>query len=246
MIAGLVMGLAVVFGMLLSCGSDDSDDHSGVENNGKRVVEITRSGVEYGYVQVYSLTYDPQGRIVKYVEEYNGEPCGEAVYTYTENLITFKSFFGEKITSSYECSVENGRVVKKTIYPTSNSDSDVRYTYYDYDNDGYLHTITSTSPYKKDNCIWGYGNLLKIGNDSFEYGDLTWRNIPFGFNLLSSEFDTFLQISGYYGKMPKNLPVKRINSNGTTTYVYDVINGLIKSITYVGKSCSDAYTYEWN
>ena len=211
----------------------------------KRVVKITQSGTSSIFTDEF--TYDSQGRVIKIVGKKNGNKDFEEEYIYSETLIicnhTYYNSSGSTSTSVTRYVVDNGRIVSER---GQNSDSD-RYTY-TYDSDGRLSSvIVASETSKAKEVVWKNGNIVKIGSRNFEYGNLSWCN-PIGFTLKGSDMEAALVISGYYGKMPKNMPTMCINgeSGSVTTYEYSTSGGVIVMVTITEGDDIDVATIEWN
>ena len=244
----ILMLVVIMMPLVASCGGDDSSDSNGGNSNSgnkSRVVKITESGSKSIFTD--ELSYDPQGRVTKIVGKKNGNKDFEEEYIYSETLIicnhTYYNSSGSTSTSVTRYVVNNGRIVSER---GQNSDSD-RYTY-TYDSDGRLSSvIVASETSKAKDVVWKNGNIVKIGSRNFEYGNLAWCN-PIGFTLKSSYMEAALVISGYYGKMPKNMPTMCINgeSGSVTTYEYSTSGGVIVIVTITEGDDIDVAAIEWN
>jgi hypothetical protein len=241
MLASLLMGFAVSVTMI-SCGGDDGNGDGPSGGSGKRLVKITESsnGKTDSNIYTTEFTYDPQGRITKLVIKKNGGLYAETAYIYSETLIVRNrisySNGSQSSTSTHKFSLENGRVVK-------DAGSHATYTF-TYDSNGYLRTGTEISSPGSDSettdYVWENGNLVKIGQRTYEYGNLAWCNI--GFEFSGPDMEPALQMTGFYGRMPKNMPTKYYGSK-IKEFKYGVSGGLITSITYED---GDVVSFEWN
>ena len=135
---------------------------------------------------------------------------------------------GQSFTSSetHSYTLENGLIVKDeekyTVkYTYDGISSSTTYTF-SYDANKCLSSISSSGSNTVDNTkniTWSDGNLIKLGNRSFEYSNYPWAK-GFLLYLDSSNMDVCLFAMGYYGNIPKNLPSKTIASE-TSGYTYD-------------------------
>lgn len=182
-----------------------------------------------------SFTYDSQGRVTKVIKTQSGtgtNSYSETEYQYGEMLIiskmkgegTYSNGQSFTRTESHSYTLENGRIVKdeekqgSSLNSTSSSWTEI----YSYDANNYLSSMSATgsnivSDTKK--LTWSDGNLIKLGNRSFEYSNYPWTK-GFFLYLDGSNMDANLFAMGYYGNIPKNLPSKTIASE-TSGYTYD-------------------------
>lgn len=234
--------------LVASCGGDDSSDSNGDNSNSgnkSRVAKITESGSSSIFTD--ELSYDPQGRVTKIVGKKNGNIDFEEEYIYSETLIicnrTYYSNSGSTSKSVTKYLVNDGRIVSER---SQNSNSD-KYTY-TYDSDGRLSSvIVASETSKAKDVVWKNGNIVKIGSRNFEYGNLAWCN-PIGFTLKGSDMESALVISGYYGKMPNNMPTMCISSESgsVTSYEYSTSGGVIVKVTITEGDDIDVASIEWN
>lgn len=182
-----------------------------------------------------SFTYDSQGRVTKVIETQSGtgtNSLSETTYQYGEMLIiskmkgegTYSNGQSFTRTESHSYTLDNGRIVKdeekqgSSLNSTSSSWTEI----YSYDANNYLSSMSATgsnivSDTKK--LTWSDGNLIKLGNRSFEYSNYPWTK-GFFLYLDGSNMDANLFAMGYYGNIPKNLPSKTIASE-TSGATYD-------------------------
>ncbi len=173
-----------------ACSNDDDDS---LEPSVKmRLTSLTGGyiNISWGSDLVFSIDnikYDNDGRVISYQDD----GVLKTISYNTDKIVMTEDGYNQE----YE--VVNGRVV---------SDGDYRYSY---DSNGYIEKISSGST--SDRLIWADGNLTQIyGIDSFtyEYSNKI-SSIANIYNLFFStcyiEVDPMLALSGYFGKMPKNL-----------------------------------------
>ena len=139
-----------------------------------------------------------------------------------ERTLTNGQYITDSETHSY--TLDNGRIVKDEDKQGSSLNSIIssRTEIYSYDANNYLSSMSATgsnivSDTKK--LTWSDGNLIKLGNRSFEYSNYPWTK-GFFLYLDGSNMDECLSAMGYYGNIPKNLPSKTIASE-TSGYTYD-------------------------
>lgn len=220
----LLLGFFVCVTVFSACGGDD-EPSSGVNNgssnnNQKHVAKIiTEEGSSF---YESSFTYDSQGRVIKVTETQSGTGTNshsETEYQYGEMLIiskmkgegTYSNGQSFTRTESHSYTLENGRIVKDEEKQGSslNSTSSSRTDTFSYDANNYLSSINTTM------LTWSDGNLIKLGDRSFEYSNDPWVK-GFPLHLESSNMDANLFAIGYYGNIPKNLPSKTSRTRGAT------------------------------
>ena len=229
----LLFGLFVCVTAFSACGGDDESSSGVPPQSSKHVAKIiTEEGSSY---YESSFTYDSQGRVIKVTETQSGTGTNshsETEYQYGEMLIiskmkgegTYSNGQSFTRTESHSYTLDNGRIVKdeekqgSSLNSTSSSWTEI----YSYDANNYLSSMSETgsnivSDTKK--LTWSDGNLIKLGNRSFEYSNYPWVK-GFPLYLKSSNMDANLFAIGYYGNIPKNLPSKTIASE-TSGYTYD-------------------------
>ena len=237
----LLFGLFVCVTVFSACGGDDepsSGGNNGSSNNqtsgndqtpstpqsSKHVAKIITEEGNSFYES--SFTYDSQGRVTKVTETQSGtgtNSYSETEYQYGEMLIISKMTREETLTNgqfithseTHSYTLDNGRIVKDEEKQGSSLNSTIssRTDTFSYDANNYLSSINTTM------LTWSDGNLIKLGNRSFEYSNYPWVK-GFPLYLKSSNMDANLFAIGYYGNIPKNLPSKTIASE-TSGYTYD-------------------------
>ena len=237
----LLFGLFVCVTVFSACGGDDepsSGGNNGSSNNqtsgndqtpntpqsSKHVAKIITEEGNSFYES--SFTYDSQGRVTKVTETQSGtgtNSYSETEYQYGEMLIISKMTREETLTNgqfithseTHSYTLDNGRIVKDEDKQGSSLNSTIssRTDTFSYDSNNYLSSIGSKI------ITWSDGNLIKLGNRSFEYSNYPWVK-GFPLYLKSSNMDANLFAIGYYGNIPKNLPSKTIASE-TSGYTYD-------------------------
>ena len=222
----LLLGLFICVTVFSACGSDNEPSSGGNSGSGssetpqssKHVVKITTEEGSSFYES--SFTYDSQGRVIKVTETESGTGTNshsETEYQYGEMLIiskmkgegTYSNGQSFTRTESHSYTLENGRIVKDEKKQNSSSSTDI----FSYDANNYLSSINTKM------LTWSDGNLIKLGDRSFEYSNYPWvKGLPL--YLKGSNMDANLFAIGYYGNIPKNLPSKTIASE-TSGYTYD-------------------------
>lgn len=174
-------------------GACSNDDDSAPESAVKmRLTSLTGGyiNITWGDNLVFSIDnikYDNDNRVISY--EYDGV-LNTITYGANQIVLTQNGY-------DQEYKVENGRIVS--------SDN----TLYSYDSNGFLEKISSD--WASDRMIWSDGNLTQIyGFESFTYQYSNNKNyIANLYNLFYStsyiDVEPMLALSGYFGKMPKNL-----------------------------------------
>jgi len=241
----LLFGLFVCATVFSACGGDGDEPSSGVNNgssnnnqtpsndqtpstpqSSKHVAKIiTEEGSSF---YESSFTYDSQGRVIKVTETQSGTGTNshsETEYQYGEMLIiskmkgegTYSNGQSFTRTESHSYTLENGRIVKDEEKQNGSSSTET----FSYDANNYLSSISSKGSDNESGTkiTWSDGNLIKLGNRSFEYSNYPWVK-GFPLYLKSSNMDANLFAIGYYGNIPKNLPSKTIASE-TSGYTYD-------------------------
>ena len=226
----VLLGLLVSVTAFMACGGDDeSSNNSSTPTNNetpsnpespKHIAKIiTEEGSSF---YESSFTYDSQGRVIKVTETESGTGTNshsETEYQYGEMLIiskmkgegTYSNGQSFTRTESHSYTLENGRIVKDEEKQASslNSTSSSRTDTFSYDANNYLSSINTTM------LTWSDGNLIKLGDRSFEYSNYPWVK-GFPLYLESSNMDANLFAIGYYGNIPKNLPSKTSRTSGAT------------------------------
>ena len=230
-VLSLLFGLFVCVTVFSACGGDDepsSGGNNGSSNNqtsgnnqtpntpqsSKHVAKIiTEEGSSF---YESSFTYDSQGRVTKVIKTQSGtgtNSYSETEYQYGEMLIiskmkgegTYSNGQSFTRTESHSYTLENGRIVKDEEKQNSSSSTDI----FSYDANNYLSSINTKM------LTWSDGNLIKLGDRSFEYSNYPWVK-GFPLYLESSNMDANLFAIGYYGNIPKNLPSKTSRTSGAT------------------------------
>ena len=123
-------------------------------------------------------------------------------------------------TESHSYTLENGRIVKDEEKQNSSSSTDI----FSYDANNYLTSIDTKI------LTWSDGNLIKLGDRSYEYSSYPWPK-GFPFSLKGSNMDANLIAIGYYGNIPKNLPSKYTYSETSGfTYEYSFEGGYVTKV----------------
>lgn len=226
-----------------ACGSDDDDVSGGNGGNGgtvsdKRLVKMTEQSESKTYT--YDYSYDSQGRVVRKEIKKNGTLNNYYVYTYIDNLIVQKYYYGNGASEETKYTLENGLIVsEKDRYET------IQYTY----ENGYLATKTNENGVYK--YKWNNGNLTSIELQSgghlhkknYEY---TGYAAPQGFVTFGVEED----LGKFFGKSSKNLPSKFTEDDDEQiTYDWTLKDGLPIKLIEMEKDGGGTYTttttFEW-
>jgi hypothetical protein len=247
-ILSLIFGLFVCATIFCACSKSDDDNSSGGNSgSSKHIVKtITEEG---GSIYESTPTYDSQGRVTKVIgteSGTNGFFRSEMTYQYGETLIitkaveegTLSNGQSESWSETHAYTLENGRIVKDE--EKQGSQIDGRQWHYSsttetfsYDVNNYLSSISSKgSDNESETKIikWSNGNLIKLGERSFEYSNYPWVK-GFPFYLKGSNMDNNLFAIGYYGNIPKNLPSKYYASETSGfTYEYSFEGGYVTKV----------------
>lgn len=233
----LLLGLFICVTVFSACGSDNEPSSGGNSGSGssetpqssKHVVKITTEEGSSFYESSY--TYDSQGRVTKIIGTESGTSTNsysEIEYQYGEMLIVSKMkekgtySNGQSFTFSetHSYTLENGRIVKDEEKQNSSSSTDI----FSYDANNYLTSIDTKI------LTWSDGNLIKLGDRSYEYSSYPWPK-GFPFSLKGSNMDANLIAIGYYGNIPKNLPSKYTYSETSGfTYEYSFEGGYVTKV----------------
>lgn len=233
----LLLGLFICVTVFSACGSDNEPSSGGNSGSGssetpqssKHVVKITTEEGSSFYESSY--TYDSQGRVTKIIGTESGTSTNsysEIEYQYGEMLIVSKMkekgtySNGQSFTFSetHSYTLENGRIVKDEEKQNSSSSTDI----FSYDANNYLTSIDTKI------LTWSDGNLIKLGDRSYEYSSYPWPK-GFPFSLKGSNMDANLIAIGYYGNIPKKLPSKYTYSETSGfTYEYSFEGGYVTKV----------------
>lgn len=244
-IMSLTIGLLMSTTAFVACGSSDDDSTGGSGSDmqpSKRITKIIEEDGDYLYER--TLSYDSQGRVTKIVETKSGVNTNglkETTYQYGETLILSKMVeegynSSNTFSRSQSHTLENGRIVKDVDIQTTNNKAEITTTReFSYDSNNYLssesHTTTgSASGGGTKMFTWSDGNVIKVGNHSFEYSNYSRaKGIPL--YLDSSNTDEYLFAMGYYGNIPKNLQSKTYySSESGSTYDYTFEGSYVSKI----------------
>lgn len=240
----VLLGLLVSVTAFMACGGDDEPSSGVTPQSSKHVAKIiTEEGSSF---YESSFTYDSQGRVIKVTETESGTGTNshsETEYQYGEMLIiskmkekgTYSNGQSFTFSETHSYTLENGRIVKdeekqgSSLNSTSSSWTEI----YSYDANNYLSSISATGsniPSETKIIKWSNGNLIKLGNSSFEYSSYPWAK-GFPFYLKGSNTDGILFSMGYYGNIPKNLPSKYTYSETSGfTYEYSFEGGYVTKV----------------
>ena len=236
----LLFGLFVCVTAFSACGGDDEPSSGGNSGSGssetpqssKHVVKITTEEGNAFYES--SFSYDSQGRVTKIIETESGAGTNshsEKTYQYGEMLIiskmkgegTYSNGQSFTHTESHSYTLENGRIVKDEEIQAYNGNSSSSITEtFSYDANNNLSSISrkgSNYDSETKKLTWSDGNLIKLGDISYEYSSYPWAK-GFPFYLKGSNTDANLFAMGYYGNIPQNLPSKYTYSE-TSGYTYE-------------------------
>lgn len=228
-----------------SCGRDDENESSSpkVVKHISKIVEETQ-----GAIRECVFSYDTKDRVVEMKMTTNSANATNSIYTrtfqYGETIIVEKedisdyryndSYYPYPRTSTYTLS--NGLIVKRREVNDGNS----RNISFSYNSNGYMESYSDFYDdgydYSKRNLTWKDGNPISvdINGQSYEpytYSSIVWKTGTF-FDLFHStipETDPILFATGFYGKLPTNLPLK----SGLYSYQYMMSNGLVTKVEMV-------------
>lgn len=214
---GMAVMMAVGSFGFTACSGDDDEDGGG-SGSGALIKQII--GVTDSDDDC-TFEYDAMGRVIK---------ANSRTYTYGENAIY--------VNGSKEYELSNGRIVKEGEYDT-----------HSYDNKGYLqHDGDGSDGYYT--YTWKDGNLVKYGN-KYQYWTVTYSKMKWPKGWMhywkSTEMDAYLEPSGAWGKMPKNLPsvMTEYNKDGsvyrTFTFEYGVENNRITQLIETANYPNESY-----
>lgn len=237
-ILSLLFGLFVCATVFCACSKSDDDTSSGGNSGSSK--HIAKILSEEAYLYETSFTYDAQGRVTKIIETETApdfNTYSETTYQYGEMTIISKktkerTYSSGRINSHYEThsyTLENGLIVKDKETQGSSS-----WTFtFSYDSNNCLSSISSNgSEIESGTKIikWSNGNLIKLGDNSYEYSSFPWPK-GFPFSLKGSNMDANLIAIGYYGNIPKNLPSKYYQSEDYgLTYEYSFEGGYVTKV----------------
>ena len=215
--------LITMFMSLPTFVSCDDDNDSGNKASSKHIVKIVEE-VEEDKVWIYEsdITYDSQGRVVRIVTSNAGtsSKVSEITYQYGEEHILSKEVEGSW-SETHTYTLENGLIVKDV----RNQNGSSKTTTYEYDNNGYMKSLTDQSLGYTQKFVWKDGNLINIGTRSYTYSNTPW-NERMIFYIKGSNMDEALWQSGCWGKRPKNLPSRY----GDYSYEYTLTGGLVTKV----------------
>ena len=254
---------------LTSCGGGDEDgSNSGNNNNGnnsgssRRIVSIVKKTVASNYRETitYYYHYDSQGRISVISSNRSDGTNKIREYSYNPTMITERvnsqyPVGNDSYVNTYELS--NGRIVKeKRVTGSGGSGTSWTHHYktnkYTYDSNGYM---ISSSQKDHDTNIetnivytWENGNLMKearsnsqgSSEEKYTYSNISWERGFFTDYSLGT-CDKFLMSMGYYGNLPKKLPI----STGYETYEYSLSGRDIGTVTFKEGGYVTTLTYTW-
>lgn len=247
-ILSLIFGLFVCATIFCACSKSDDDNSSGGNSGSSKHIVKTITEQPYRIFED-TYTYDSQGRVTKIIGTESGTSGffrSEKTYQYGETLIitkaveegTMSNGQSESWSETHAYTLENGRIVKDEEKQGGQIDGG-QWHYsswtetFSYDVNNYLSSISSKGsniPNETEIIKWSNGNLIKLGNCSFEYSNYP---LPKGFplSLSGSNTDGILFSMGYYGNIPKNLPSKSTYSETSGfTYEYSFEGGYVTKV----------------
>ena len=218
---GMAVLMAVVSFGFTACSGDDDDEEDGGGGSSSGALIKQIIGVTDSEDNC-TFEYDTMGRVTK---------ANSKTYSYGENAIF--------VNGRKEYVLSNGRIVKEDNYET-----------YAYDNNGYLKEQRGDINFT---FTWKDGNLIKYGNED-NYFTVTYSKQKWPKGWMHywkwTEMDSYLEPSGAWGKMPKNLPsvISHYDSDGlyrTFTFEYGVEQGritqLIETVAYPNENRTNSY-----
>ena len=239
-----LMMLVVTMPLLAACGSNDEEGSNITPSSpsNKRVTKIVEE--KRNSITKRNFSYDAKGRVIEMKTTLNSGSTTNKIrkrtYQYGETLIIVNEVEIVNNTTnnthySYTYNLSDGKIVRKTQNETGNS---VTYTY---DSNGYMQKSDNSTEY--DHIFnWSDGNLTSISvsvldytESSFEYTNEVWKLGTF-FDVESeivsnglTGIDPVLIATGYFGKIPRNLPDKWESYDGILkiSYKYTMSGGLL-------------------
>lgn len=241
--------------MMVSCGgSDDDNDNIGGNSasRGKRLSKIVEETKDAIYER--SFTYDNQGRITEMdtkVTSASETGIYKSTYQYGETLI-IKKFESNQTASplasgTHTYTLKDGRIVLDAETRSGNT----KYVAFTYDQEGKMDSYSGyfsnpNDEYQIHRLTWKDGNLMEIdlgySYAPYAYSNLTWTaGLMFDISQgIVPDADPILFATGFYGKLPKNLPSKIDN----VSYEYTTSGGLVTKIKRVWVDTTGYYPAE--
>lgn len=191
--------------MFTACSDDDNDDARGA--NGEKLVSkiVCTHKEENGdtWKEVYTFSYDKQGRIIKETGDTEEEDYYTSTYTYTDEKIVCHTegvdrYDNEPYTNEITYMLNSDGLI---VY--SKELEAVTFTY----KDGKLITTKGETSYMNNKITWKDNNIISVNNEerrisTYKYTDKTSKaNI----NLFKTIQDINLFLSNRYGIMSNNL-----------------------------------------
>ena len=228
----LMIGIVLILGFTSCGGDDESDNENGGTTSSKRIAKVIDE--ESGYINEISFTYDSEGRVVRVVQNGNDSKFGpivsELTYQYSDTHIeSYKH--GQYSSRSHTYTLSNGLIVKDV--EENLRSGDIITSTYTYDDNGYMTSLTyreSGGYTEKLNCVWKEGNLMSLADHEYSYSNILWSNRLF-FYFDGSGIDQYLWSAGYFGKIPKYLPLT--DSFNDVSYEYTLCDGLVSEIRMI-------------
>ena len=217
------------------------------------------------FASTYSITYDSQGRperVGKVSEEYNFhynayELDGEVHRSIgvsneedkllwgfdlnSDDLIEsayFKTYASLDVTHQYTFEYDDNRQLVHATMTYTSSPNETVHIYNTWKNGNIATTTKETSKGNKSTTSYTYSNepswKALITNLSYAAGGYSTMYNPIG---VSSPAFYLINLTGYFGKRPKNIPDKIISSNSTFRYIIE------DGSPYVEKDEDGYYTY---
>lgn len=201
----MLLMVAMYATMFTACSDDDNDVTRGA-NGEKLVSKIVYTHKEENgdtWKEVYTFSYDRQGRIIKETGDTEEEDYYTSTYTYTDEKIVCHTegvdrYDNEPYTNEITYMLNSDGLI---VY--SKELEAVTFTY----KDGKLITTKGETSYMNNKITWKDNNIISVNNEeqgisTYKYTDKTSKaNI----NLFKTVQDINLFLSNRYGIMSNNL-----------------------------------------
>ena len=238
--------------LLGACGEDDKEDNNGggvtiKDKHISKIVEETN-----GTIRERVFTYDSKGRITT-METTVNSPSESSVYKrtyqYSETTIIERNESNNTL-SPYDSALHTYELEDgKIVLDTETKDGNSVYYHIAYDTDGYIREIFDYVDVDNDRLFlhsarsvnWKNGNLKSAVYRGVEVPYWENTNLPWTIGTfidintsIIPDTDPILFATGFYGKMPRNIP----SIAGDVSYEYTITAGML---TNVKKKVVDPY-----
>lgn len=242
--------------LLLSCGGSEDDTDTNGGNGAPKSMRISKIVEEtQGTIRERLFTYDTNGRIVTMITKVNsasGNSEYKRTYQYGETLIIEKTEINQQVSSldagPHTYTLKDGRIV----LDGETKSGLTKYVAFTYDQEGRMESFSDYFADANDEpslhyLTWKEGNLMEI---DYRWGLLApyiYTNMVWATGLIvdvSKDIvpctDPILLATGFYGKLPKNLPSKYDN----VSYEYTTSGGHVTKIKKVTEDITGYYPSE--